>query len=55
MIAMRTDPSMTQRGPLSEPFAKLGFRKKLGRLDVRSLQALVALHDLERHTLTLGQ
>src|SRR5260221_14365672 len=27
----------------------------LGRLNVRCLQALVALHDLELHALTLGQ
>ena len=47
--------SFHNEGPLPEPFDTLGFRKKLGRLNVRSLQALVALHDLERHALTLGQ
>src|ERR671934_2216809 len=38
------------RGPL-----EFGSGKGLDRLDVRRLQALVALHDLELDLLTLGQ
>src|SRR5437899_5469766 len=43
---------------LRAPFGALNcirFRKKLERGDVRRLQALVALHDVERDALTFGQ
>src|SRR5262249_13159720 len=44
----------TRRAPFGAP-RSTRFRKGLERLDVRRLQALVALHDFERDVLTLGQ
>src|SRR5439155_27023238 len=44
----------TRGGPLRS-LLENRFRKRLERRDVRSLQALVALHDFERDALTLGQ
>src|SRR5262245_6166437 len=48
------DPSKTKRGPCG-PRLEFETGPGLDGLDVRGLQALVALHDLERHALTLGQ
>src|SRR6266498_258873 len=47
--------SQKKRGPFSGAPSVFGSGKGLDRLDVRSLQALVALHDLELDLLTLGQ
>ena len=48
-------PRFKETGPLSEPRHLFGSGKGLDRLDVRRLQALVALLDVELDTLTLGQ
>src|SRR4051812_44785959 len=42
-------------GPLSEPRQLFGSEKGLAWLDVRCLQAFIALHDVELDLLTLGQ
>src|SRR5207248_8117812 len=47
-------PPKRERAP-SGARIPIGSGKGLARLDVRSLQALVALHDLELDLLTLGQ
>src|SRR5512134_867218 len=44
-----------ERGPLGPRSQRRYERVSLDRGDVRGLQALVALHDLELHALTLGQ
>src|SRR5262249_31863606 len=54
-LCHRPNPSRTTEGSSRSLQRRTVPREGLERLDVRSLQALVALHDFEGDALTLGQ